>query len=99
MLKILRRCRKGGCQGWPVMSLRRNLAVIPALMKVCGFSLLETAEAGGMRAWCDLRIVQSQSRPIVGGVSRIPTNSPEKIERIWISRELLISIYFAKTIR
>ena len=44
LLKILRRCRKGGCQGWPVMSLRRNLAVTLALMKVCGFSLLETAE-------------------------------------------------------
>ena len=62
LLKILRGCRKGGRQDWPVEAmlnafyaglvlqycsvefLWRNLADDSTMMRVCGFSLLETAE-------------------------------------------------------
>ena len=68
----------------------------PDIVEESVFSILETAEAGGMRAWCD--VVQSQSHPVDAGMSRFHTNSPETIEHIWISSVLLISNYFAKTI-
>ena len=36
---LLRRCREGGRQDWPVESLRRNLADNSTLMKVCCFPM------------------------------------------------------------
>ena len=43
--------------------------LFPGAIEECIFAFHETASAVGVRAWCDERIVRSQSRPVDGFVS------------------------------